>query len=522
MHSPVKLTPTLACMLVWMAVAPGGARAETPREVLGRVLAEAAHEAGGSLSFEDPLDRVAKRISEVALDGTGSPLVHQQIAWAEGLRDVSLHPLTLVAEELPPAVALRAMLGTAPIDWSATRFAGAGVTRGDGRVAATFLLVQRSAIFGAETVLLPAETTEARLMVTNPLGQVERRALVPAGDPGRFRRDESIQALPGTWLFELERITPRGPELLALWPVSGEDAPPSSDASTTDTLGLGPGGLGATEETLRATGGLGWTRGGDAPPDRPPRVHDAEAVERHLRAVLLARRRAAGLSRLDVHAGVTAVARSRSGSELDGPAETRPAAARLLDAGITPLSVDEIVVVAPDPIVGWALLMAEPGTRALILRSGVASFGLGAGIHSNGQRWSVALTLLRAELGAEGATWPAVVRAHLGRARQEAGLGALYPRAPLDALAAAAADEIAALGVASMSEARRGQLVADTRALVPDSVSVGIDVLVTRDPSAVAGVAHVTERRFAELGVGVVEVPDSDAGFAIVLVLVQR
>ena len=132
------------------------------------------------------------------------------------------------------------------------------------------------------------------------------------------------------------------------------------------------------------------------------------------------------------------------------------------------------------------------------------------------------MTLLRAEIGDADATWPSVVRAHLRRARQEAGLGDLYARGQLDALAKEAATEIAQLGIASMPEARRRQLIEQTRAVVPDSVSVGIDVLVTRDPGAVTTRAHVTEARFAEVGVGVAEVAAGDAGFAIVLILVQR
>ena len=141
---------------------------------------------------------------------------------------------------------------------------------------------------------------------------------------------------------------------------------------------------------------------------------------------------------------------------------------------------------------------------------------------SNGPRWTVALTLLRSEIGAKDASWRSVVQEHIRRARDDAGLAELYARDPLHAIATRAAGEIAALGLAQITAERREALVAEVRRVVPDSTSVGVDVLVTRDPSAVGARKHVVAPRFVEVGVGVVEVPDSEAGFAIVVVLVQR
>ncbi len=492
-------------------------------ETLFRALAEAAEVQGGGVVLEDAATRAAEKFAQAELDGTGSVLVHRQILWQEGVRDVSFTPMTLVADAVPSEAALRMLIEGRGLDWGIWRHAGVGYARAGDRVGITFLLLNRIAMFSPGVVQLPADTDSAHLIVTNPLGQVGKRPLQPIENrPGAFVRDEEMQVIPGTWLFELEAMSNRGARLAALWTSDTEEVETNRSAQGIDTLGLGPQGLGASEESLTPGGGLDWVIGASEPPPRTPSIKDAEAVEQHLRRVLQERRQVASMPRLDVHLGATRVARERSVAEISGRGESRPATARLLAAGVTPLAAEEVVVVAPAPMTGWAQLVADPQSRDLILREGLLEFGLGASIVSKGPQWTVALTLLRAETGAQDGSWRSVVQEHIRRVRENAGLGALYSREPLHTIATRAAEEIAVFGIAAMSEDRRAALVDEIRRVVPDSTSVGVDVLVSRDPSRVGARKHVMDPQFAEVGVGVVEMLDTEAGFAIVVVLVQR
>ena len=498
------------------------ATATTPGETLSAVLIGVSSSTGAPLVRDAQADAAAAVIARSNLDGTASPLASRQALWGAGLRDVQFTPVSLIADELPPTAALAVVVSAAEVDWGRTNVGGAGIARQGGKVAVTFLLVQRAAAFEGPNVLLPADSLSARVIVTTPLGHVGARELAPVpARAGLFVRDEEIQRVAGTWVFELERDTERGRELMALWTVNGESVPASARDGG-DTLGLGPHGLGTTEEGLTAADGLAWVIGAGDPPGRAPVTRDAEEVEKHLRQLTLTRRRAVNEERFEMHVGATRVARTRSAAELAGTGEDRSPHARLLESGVTPLAATEVVIEARDPMQAWANLLAEPAARQLILTPGISQLGLGASIGATGTHWSVAVTLIRAEIGGADATWRSVVREHLRRARSSAGLGELYARGQLDTLAEEAAREVSASGLAQMSTERRAALVQRTREIVPDSSSVGIDVLVTRDPGAVTSRKHVTEARFAEVGVGIVEVPDSDAGFAVVLVLVQR
>lgn len=492
------------------------------RDLTGVFTAAAAGH-GARLVPDPALSRAAERFALAALDGVASPLLHRQILWEEGVRDVHFTPLTLFARtEIPPDTALRMAVGGAASEFRRASHAGAGWSRSGDRIAVTFLSVHRMAVFEGDAVQLPKGTTRAQLIVTNPLGQVGRRNLSPV--PGReaaFLRAEDAQQIPGTWLFELQRDVDGVSELLAMWIVDGQSEGEASGTEN-DRLGLSPLGIGASEESLTGSGGHGWITGAREAPARVPFSRDADSAEKHLRALLGQRRRAGGLTRLEVHAETTRVARARSAAEIAGQTTPRSPHARLLDAGVTPLAAQEVVLVAPNPVIAWALLLSDPASREMLTRPGAAQFGLGASVVSDGPRWSIALALLRVEIGGGDFTWESVVREHLRRARSEAGLGELYARERLDRIAEAAAHDIATRGLASMPEKQRRDLVRQAREVVPDAVGVGVDVLVTRDPGAVVSRKHVSEGRFAEVGVGIVEVPQSKLGFSIVLLLVQR
>ena len=521
MANRVKQAILLLFTLLLLGAPP--ALAAPLQESLSRALTGAAGAQGGKVFLEDAATQAATRFASAELDGTASALAHRQILWAEGIRDVTFTQLTIVADAVPPEAALRMFVEGRGLNWGVWDHGGVGFARARDRIAITFLLLNRRAVFSPGVVQLSKDTVSARLVVTNPLGQVGARPLRPIDDrPGAFARDEERQNIPGTWFFELEALSTRGAHLVALWTVDGGPAEPSFTTEATETLGLGPQGLGASEEALTANGALDWATGASAPPPRVPVTKDADAVEQHLRRILQGRRRVASMPPLEAHLGATRVARERAAAAVSGVDDTRPAAVRLLAAGVMPLAAEEVVIVAPDAITGWAHLIADPESRDLVLRGGLAQVGIGASIVSNGPRWTVALTLLRSEIGAEDGSWRSVVQEHIRRGRGEAGLGELYARDPLHAIATRAAGEIAVLGVAQMSEERREALVAEVRRVVPDSTSVGVDVLVTRDPSAVGARQHVVAPRFAEVGVGVVEMPDSETGFAIVVVLVQR
>ena len=510
-------------LFTWVLLGTSTALAMPLSESLSRALTGAAGAQGGAVVLEDAATYAAARFARAELDGTASLHLHRQILLDEGIRDVSFTPVTIVADAVPPEAALRMLVEGRSLDWGVWRHGGVGHAQAGDRIAITFLLLNRLAMFSSGVVRLSKDTDSARLIVTNPLGQVGERPLRPIGDrPGAFARDEETEGIPGTWLFELEALSIRGAQLVALWTADGGPTEPNLANDGVDILGLGPLGLGASEESLTDGGAIDWATGVAGPPSRVPFSKDANAVEQHLRRVIQGRRRVASMPRLEVHLGMTRVARKRSAAEVSGVGDARPAAVRLLAAGITPLAAEEVVVVAPDPMTGWAQLVADPKSRDLILRGGLVQFGMGASILSDGPRWTVALTLLRSEIGAEDGSWRSVIQEHVRRARDDAGVNEVYAREPLHSIATRAAEEIASLGVAQMSERRRAALVAEVRRVVPDSTSVGVDVLVTRDPSAVGAREHVVDPQFAEVGIGVIEVPDGQAGFAIVVVLVQR
>lgn len=472
---------------------------------------------GAPALSDGALDRAARRLGAAALAGRGASL--HTILWDEGVRDAGIEPLTLIADARPPAAALRMTLETAAVDWGDVRAMGTAVVAGGDRVAVTFLLSPRRAAFDGEVVRLPG-VARARLVTTDPLGIVEVVDLLdkPKGS-GAFVLPGGDGPLAGTWLRELEVKTAERWELAALWPERIAPEAVKTTVGGDDSLGLGPGGLSSNAETVTAPDGKRWTTGiGDAPA-RAPTSRDAAAAEEHVRRLFRARRTAAGLPPLSEAPATLRVARERSLAAVSGASVERTVEARLLAAGLAPLGAEEQVVLASDPVRALGLLLARPESRRLLLHPAASEGALGLSLAAD---WSVFLTFVRADLSLGDGTWEAVVQEHLRRARAAARLPELLRREALDQLAAEAAAEVAVGSRATMSEERRGRLVTETRRAFSTARGVGVEVLVTRDPSRAADRPGVLRADTSEVGVGVAEASDPEAGFAIVLLFVRR
>ena len=472
---------------------------------------------GAPARSDAALDRAARRLGEAALDGRGTSL--HTVLWDEGVRDAGVAPITLVADSRPPDAALRMTLQTAGVDWGDIRAMGTAVVGGGGRIAVTFLLSPGQATFDGGVVRLPG-VVRARLVTTDPLGIVEIVDLLdkPKGS-GTFLLPGGDGPVAGTWLRELEVKTGEVWELVALWPERIAPDEVKTTAGGDDSLGLGPGGLSTNAESVTAPDGKRWTTGISDAPSRAPTARDAAAAEEHLRRLLRARRTAAGLPPLSVAPATLRVARERSLAAVTGAGVERTVEARLLEAGLAPLGAEEQVVLASDPVRALGLLLARPESRRLLLHPSASEGALGLSLAPD---WSVFLTFVRADLSQGDGTWEAVVQEHLRRARAASALPELLRRDALDLLAAEAAAEVAAGSRAAMTEERRERLVTETRRAFSTARGVGVEVLVTRDPSRAAERSSVLRADTSEVGIGVAEAADREAGFAIVLLFVRR
>lgn len=472
---------------------------------------------GAPARSDGALDRAARRLGEAALDGRETSLA--TILWDEGVRDAGVETITLVADARPPDAALRMTLETARVDWGGVGSMGTAVVSGGGRVAVCFLVSPGRATFGMGVVSLPG-VARARLVTTDPLGIVEVVDLLdkPKGS-GRFVLPGGDGPVAGTWLRELEVKSGEVWELAALWPERIAPDEVKTTAGGDDSLGLGPGGLSSNAESVTAPDGKRWTTGTADAPSRAPTARDAAAAEEHLRRLLRARRTAAGLPPLSVAPATLRVARERSLAAVTGAAVERTVEARLLEAGLAPLGAEEQVVLASDPVRALGLLLARPESRRLLLHPSASEGALGLSLAPD---WSVFLTFVRVDLSEGDGTWEAVVQEHLRRARAASALPELLRREALDLLAAEAAAEIAAGSRAAMTDARRERLVTETRRAFATARGVGVEVLVTRDPSRAAERESVLRADTSEVGIGVAEAADREAGFAIVLLFVRR
>lgn len=517
MPHPVKAASVALVFALTLAL--GSAVAAPVRDDLAGVMSQVAGEVGASLASDDALQRTADAIARATLDGRSGGLLAFALGRAEGLRDPSLYPVTLTFDEVPPASALRPVLAAADVPWARATHGAVGIASRGGRTAVCFLAAERQARFAGDLVHLPQGTVAARLLVTNPLGQVERRELLPRKGAS-FVLDNGIEDLAGAWVFELEAVASNNEaRLAALWTVTRDRPRPKEPVAADNPLGLGPGGMGGVTARPSPRSPDAWmVRAGDAP-DRAPTVDDANDVEAHLRAILATHRRVLRLPTLTVDAALTRVARARATAASQGEPASEPVANRLVAAGLAPLSAEEVLLTARDPTEALEVLLGAPESRALLLSPRSDSFGIGLTLQGRAGDWSLVVTAIRAELG-EGGSLRDVFLEHVGRGREAARVGALLFKGPLDAVAARAASLVAPRGAATLSDAERSGLVGEVRAALPDTRGVAFEVLFTADPSSIATRRRVAESRWSEAGLAVGDA--GEAGFVTVLVLVER
>jgi len=514
MPHPVKAAAV--ALLLTLLVTPGTLWAAPDREELHNLMADVARGARGQTEPDEAVLRTAEAIARGALDGQDGPALALTAARAEGLRDPWIHPTTLVFDELPPTAALTSILASADVPWERTTHGAVGLASRGGRTAVCFLAVERLARFARDQVTLPKGTVAARLLVLSPLGQLERRELLPRRGSS-FTLDHGIEDIAGAWVLQLEAVAPSGEaRLAALWTVRKEKPAPKEPVAADNPLGLGPGGMGGVDRRPAPDSADAWIAGSDDAPSRAPTQQDAERVEDYLRSVLASQRRVLRLSPFLVDAAVTRVARARSAS-LDAAVE--PVANRLVAAGLAPLSADEIVLSATSPVEALEFLLGSGSSRDLLLAEQPGAYGVGVTLQGRAGEWSLALTLIRAELG-DGGSLRDIFVEHVSRGRKAAAVGQLLFRPSLDAVAARAAGIVGPREEARLTDAERTALVSEVRAAFPDTRSVAFDVLFSSDPSAIALRPRLAEGRWSEAGLAVDDAGAS--GFVTVLVLVSR
>ena len=535
MTDRVKLAaPLCALLVVLFGAAPAFAeRAPVAQERLATLVRGEAAARSIVLRQEEKLDAAAQTIAEQALEGVSGRAAARSALWQHDVRDAGFQCHVILAARAPDDAAARHLLQDA-LAWEDADVGAVAVVSRRKQTAVVFLVVKRVARFREHgSVALPPAAIP-RLVVTDPLGRVEVRGMRAHAIRADSWLFDPEAPTPGRWLFELESAGAEGVSLAAIWLVEGTAAVRAPVASTEsaaawdDPLGLGPvglGGFGAPPAAVAVE--QGWSLGAGRAPDRSPGSADRDAVEGAFWTVLVARREAARSRELRRWTALTLPARQGAAAAVDGGRYER-LTERLLRGDVPALHPEEHLLVAGTPMLAWSLLLSEAASRSAILGDKeLGSLGVALRPHGPGS-WALGLSLVLADGRlALGGSWRGLAVGHLQADRAAHGLPALGERVALDRIATRTAEDVAAAGVLDLTDAARAQLVAEVRASTPQIRGVAVDVLVTTEPSAVAGRAHPLDPAYSEVGVGVAQPGQGVRGqppgsVVLVLILVQR
>lgn len=185
---------------------------------------------------------------------------------------------------------------------------------------------------------------------------------------------------------------------------------------------------------------------------------------------------------------------------------------RLHSEGVTVLRANENVAIAADVAQVHAALMASPAHRANLLDPDVSSGGVGIVLRRDGRgRWSVVVSELFAVVLADGDgdQWTGMVLNRINDRRGAEGLGPLRRRGRLDEVALEASAMLIEVGSTEFAPEQRRAIAEKARFHFLNVRRVGVDLLITTDPTAVDRIEHSLDPGYREIGVGIVRLEQS-------------
>ena len=278
-----------------------------------------------------------------------------------------------------------------------------------------------------------------------------------------------------------------------------------------------------------------WVVGARLGPDRAPEPADVALAEEHLWSLIQETRRSRGLLALRRVSGLTKAARRHAsdlgrGERFGHETSSGNALMRIEAQGLTALRATENVAVAANVVEAHAALMASPAHRANILDSEITSGAVGVILKRDSRgRWSAVVSELFAQLLAEGPgdQWVSAVLNRINGRRKGRELSPLSPRDKLAELAERTSASILESKSPTLSRSERKEIAEAARFHYLNVRRVGVDLLVTADPTGVDRIAHAIDPAFREVGIGIVRLKepmgDHSAGaLVITLVFIER
>ncbi len=397
-----------------------------------------------------------------------------------------------------------------------------------------------------------------RLFVTKAEGEVLSFEGSATDKHGNWTLKIPDRKFPGTSLWELVADGSAGPEVLALWrrnhrragPTTprrpARQAPPPTDTTSRPLarnpyLGRGGGSqtqsgtsAGPNPSQLSSEAGA-WAAGAHRDPNRAPRPNDVRLAEQQLWGLIQATRKSRNLLPLRASEALSRAARQHAsdlgrGERFGHHTSSGNAISRLEQQGLAALRLRENVAMAANVAEAHAALMASPAHRANLLDPEVSSGGVGVVLKRDARgRWSALVSQLFAELLADGPgeQWQEAILNRINGRRRAMGLATIKSREKLDELALRTSEEILRSGSLRLSASQRREIAQDARFHYLNVRRVGVDLIITSDPSKVDKVTHVTHEEFMELGIGIRRLRQpmgehSAGSLVITLVFIER
>ena len=294
-------------------------------------------------------------------------------------------------------------------------------------------------------------------------------------------------------------------------------------------------GRSASPAQLPASDAAAWVVGARLGPNRAPKPSDVALAEEHLWSLVQETRRSRGLVALRRVPALTRAARRHAsdlgrGERFGHETSSGNALMRIEAQGLTALRATENVAVAANVVEAHAALMASPAHRANILDKEVSAGAVGVVLKRDSRgRWSAVASELFAQLLAEGPgdQWVSAVLNRINDRRGALELPHLNPRDKLAELAARTSAKVLESRSPTLSPAERKEIAEAARFHYLNVRRVGVDLLVTADPTGVDRIAHALDPNFRELGIGIARLREpmgdhSPGALVITLVFIER
>ena len=585
---PTRVLCLVCCVFIGSSLSSFSTAWAEERDPSVRIESELRKLAQRRLSASAQRDRVllevASWVAAEALAGRTDRAAVRDRLWSHGVRDFDFLPVTVVGPAEALAASMNPLLLDSAVNWKRYNRFAVAVEQRAGRAAACLLATRRVGqlrpVAGGDGLVLrlPEGYSRPRVYATLPSGDVVERPAHIRG-PGAWTLETGTDPLAGTSLLELVVDGSSGPEVLALWPsfggqperLAGVPAPrlgAASPGSVAPTSGVsqeerlvaregrplaanpyrkqrsstqpsadrsGDGTPPVATRTSFRPDGAAWVVGAAPGPLRSPRPEDAALAEEHLWQLVQATRKSRGLLPLRKVAELVRAARRHAGDISRGEpfghvTSSGTAMERLHRQGVTVLRAQENVAIAADVAQVHAALMASPAHRANILDPDVSSGGLGVVLRRDESgRWSAVASELFAVVLADGDgdQWAGMVLNRINDRSRAEGLGPLRRRGRLDEVAHEASQMLIEIGSTEFAPEQRRAIAEKARFHFLNVHRVGVDLLITTDPTAVDQVDHTTDPGYREVGVGIVRLEqalrDHAAGALIItLVFAER